>query len=254
MLPLLLLVGCAAKSPKILDETFTSDQGLSARVALVIPEGTGDGASPGVLLFFTWDFGDAAYRKQARLHAAIAQEHNLVLASMASPKAGGDSGCWWAPQVQDNAAYVDEFVQRRLIQELGVDPSRVFTTGISGGSDFAAAFHLHTRYRYHGGVVALCGGDIPRLNGGRCEPESNPAPSPVPANLTAADLEGVRYDFAIVATDELRPNSEAAAAFYRDLGFTHVRHRIVDGDGHCGFESGWEGLDVLAEGLDYVDP
>ena len=134
-----------------------------------------------------------------------------------------------------------------------MDPERVFTTGLSGGSDFAAAFHFHTDFRYAGGAVALCGGDVPRLNGGSCEPEGDPAAAPAPTSLSQEALDQVRYDFAIVADDELRENSEEAAAYYQDLGFTSVRHRIVEGSGHCGYTSGWEGLDVMAEGLDYVD-
>ena len=101
---------------------------------LVIPDSPSDQPPLGVLLFFTEDFGNSGYLKQASLHADVAKEHNLVLASMASPAAPG---------------------------ALGVDTERLFTTGLSGGSDFAAAFHLHTDYRYGGGVVALCGGDIP---------------------------------------------------------------------------------------------
>ena len=252
----LLLVACTAtKSQTVTDETFTSENGLSADVALVVPDDDESGASAsGVLLFFTWDFGNSEYLKQAKLHAEIAQEHNLIVASMASPKASGDSGCWWAPQVEDNAAYVEEFLKERLIGDLGVDTERVFTTGLSGGSDFAAAFHLHADYRYGGGAVALCGGDIPRLNGGGCEPESDPDPAPAPTDLSTADLDRVKYDFAITSDDSLREHSEAAAAFYTDLGFSHVRQRIADGSGHCGFDSGWEGLDVFAEGMDYVDP
>ena len=251
---LLLLAACTTNAASVLDETFTSSNGLAANVALVVPDSPSDQPPLGVLLFFTEDFGNSGYLEQASLHADVAKEHNLVLASMASPDAPGDAGCWWAPQVEDNTTYVDEFVQQRLVGDVGADTERLFTTGLSGGSDFAAAFHLHTDYRYGGGVVALCGGDIPRLNGGGCEPEADPDPAPAPTDLTSADLDRVRYDFEIVADDFLLGHSEAAAAYYTDLGFSTVRHRIVDGSGHCGFESGWEGLDVFAEGMDYVDP
>lgn len=235
-----------------MDETFTDDAGLTANVAIIAPDDLPE--APGILLFFTWDFGNSEYLEQAELHAEAAQEHGLVLASMASPKAPGDAGCWWAPRVEDYSSYVDQFVQERLVAEFGVDTGRLFTTGLSGGSDFASAFHYHTGYRYSGGAVALCGGDIPRLNGGGCEPDIDPDPAPAPTGLSADDLDRVRYDLALTSDDFLREHSEAAAAFYTDAGFTHVRHRIVDGSGHCGFTSGWEGLDVFEEGLDYVDP
>lgn len=257
---ILFLLACASSksgshgSSDTLDETFTDSAGLSAKVALVLPEEEPDGAAPGVLLFFTWDFGNQEYFDQAELHAELAQEHGLIVASMASPKTPGDSGCWWAPRVEDNAAYVDEFVQARLVDELGIDTDRVFTTGLSGGSDFAAAFHFHTDYRYGGGAVALCGGDIPRLNGGGCEPDIDPEPALTPTDLSTDTLDAVRYDLSLTVDDFLREHAEAAAAYYDDLGFSHVRQRIVEGSGHCGFDSGWEGLDVFAEGLDYVDP
>lgn len=137
--------------------------------------------------------------------------------------------------MEDYAACVEEFLQARLVDRLGVDTDRVFTTGLSGGSDFAASFHFHTDYRYSGGAVALCGGDIPRLNGGSCEPDTDPDPAPAPTGLSAADLDRVRYDLAITSDDFLLAHTEAATAFYTDAGFTHVRHRIE-------------------QGLDYVDP
>lgn len=42
------------------------------------------------------------------------------MVSMASPKDGADSGCWWAPQVEDHAAYVEALSQERLIDQLDV--------------------------------------------------------------------------------------------------------------------------------------
>ncbi len=177
-----------------------------------------------------------------------------MLASMASPSAGADYGCWWAPQVEDNTAYVEEFLKERILGELGASSDRVFATGLSGGSGFASSFHFHTDYRYSGGVVMLCGGDVPRLNGGACEPSQDPEAAPAPADLSADVLDGVRYDFAMTSGDFLMEMSEAGASFYSELGFSYVRHRVVEGSGHCGFDSGWEGLDVFAEGMDYVDP
>ena len=250
---LLALIACTSTPGELLDETFTDDAGVEGKVALVVPSLGDSNDALGVLLFFSWDFGNSFYKEEAELHAKVAREHGLVVASMASPRTGTDDGCWWAPRVEDNAAFVDQFVRERLVSGLGVDPERVFTTGLSGGSDFAAAFHLHTGFRYGGGAVALCGGDVPRSNGGACDPEADPEEAPSPSDLSHSDLGRVRYDFAIVADDELLENSKEAAAYYEGLGFENVRHRVVEGAGHCGFTSGWEGLDVFAEGLDYVD-
>lgn len=120
----------------ILDETFTAENGLSADVAIIVPEGASSERPLGVLLFFSADL--------------------------------------------ENWAYVEEFLQERLIDELSVSPDRVLTTGLSGGSDFAASFHFHTELRYDGGGGVLCGGDVPRLKGGVCEPTEDPEVAPAP--------------------------------------------------------------------------
>lgn len=253
MLPLL-LAACTPSTPTVLEETFTAENGLSAKVAIVVPEDAESSRPLGALLFFSADFDNSQYVEQAELYADVALEHNLVLASMTSPKAGEDSGCWWAPQVEDNTAYADEFLRERILDELGASPDRVFVTGLSGGSGMASSFHFHTGYQYAGGAVMLCGGDVPRLNGGGCEPDEDPAAAPAPSDLGAEVLDQVRYDFAMTEGDFLMERSEAGASFYSELGFSAVQHRVVDGSGHCGFDSGWEGLDVFAAGMDYVDP
>lgn len=235
------------------DETFTDSTGATGDLRIIVPEDIADGGY-GVLLFFSWDGGDGWYQEEADLHEPLAAEHRLVTVSMATPSTQGTDGCWWAPAVEDNAAYVAEFIQQRLIDELRIDTDRIFLTGLSGGSDFAAAFHFHTGYAWRGGSVALCGGDVPRLNGGNCAWETDPEPAPVPDSIPADALSGVRYDFATTADDYLRENAEDATTFYTDLGFTHVQYRVADGSDHCGFSEGWEGLDALAEGLDFVDP
>lgn len=236
----LALLACVMRA-----SSFTDDQGLEGGYRMIVPEG-----ADGALLFFTWDGGGADLQRQARLREEIATRHGLIVVAMRAPE--GD--CWWTPRVQAYARYVEAFVQRRLVEEQGVDPTRIFTTGLSGGSDFAAAFPYHTGFRYGGGVVALCGGDVPRLDGGDCAVEADPPPAPALGLLDPAVYAGVRYDFAIAANDELLDASRRAAAYYEAAGFTHVRHRVVPGDGHCGFDEGFEGLEALAAGLAYVDP
>lgn len=234
-----------------IDGTFTDGEGRTARYRMLVPEDVAAGEPYGVLLFFPWDGGGAAYAREARLHAELAAAHRLVVVSMRQPEG---TRCWWAPNVEGYTRLVDAFLRERLLGVYGLDPDRVFLTGLSGGADFAAAFHAHTGYRYGGGAIALCGGDVPRTDGGDCATEANPPEAPWPPTLSARQLAAVRYDFALTADDPLLAPSQAAAGRYTDAGFTHVRHRVVAGSGHCGFAEGWEGLDTLAEGLDYVDP
>jgi hypothetical protein len=235
------------------DESFTDSSGATGALRIIVPQDIAD-RDYGALLFFSWDGGDRWYKDEADLHQPLAAEHGLVMVSMATPSTPGTDGCWWAPAVEDNVAYVTEFIQQRLIRDLRINTDRIFLTGLSGGSDFAAEFHFLTDYAWRGGSVALCGGDLPRLNGGNCEWEIDPPEAPIPHDIPAGALEKVRYDFATTSNDYLRENAEDAADLYSDLGFTHVRQRIVSGSGHCGFTEGWEGLDTLADGLNFVDP
>lgn len=230
--------------------TFTDGEGRTVRYQVSVPDALAAGEPHGVLLFFPWDGGGASYVREARIHAALAAEHHLVSVSVRQPEG---TRCWWAPEVEGYARLVDALLRERLLGAYGLDPDRVFLTGMSGGADFAAAFPAHVGYRYGGGVVALCGGDVPRTDGGDCATEANPPEAPLRSDLTPRQLAAVRYDFALTADDPLLAPSLAAAALYRGAGFTHVRHRVVAGTGHCGFAEGWEGLDALAAGLDYVD-
>lgn len=234
----------AAPAPGVLDGVYTDPDGLAARYRMVLPETPFDG----LLLFFPWDGADGKYRRAATIRAELAAEHRLAVVSFELP---GDGRCWWAPTVQRNAQYIDAFLKDALAR-YPLDPNRVFTTGLSGGADFAAALFFHTGFRYGGGVVALCGGDVPRLDGGDCDAEIDPPAAPV-GPIPAPGPARVRLDFAITGDDTLLPNSRAGAELYRRLG-AEVRHRVVPGSGHCGFADGFQALDELREGLAYVDP
>ncbi len=56
---LALYLAACSTGATVLDETFTADNGLSAPVAIVVPEQTGDKRPLGVLLYFSADFDNA---------------------------------------------------------------------------------------------------------------------------------------------------------------------------------------------------
>lgn len=249
---MILLFACApalttgpAELPRseVIDGIHTAPDGVSARYRMVLP----DAELTGLLLFFPWDGAGWRYRRAANRRAALAAAHGLVLISVEAPE---NQDCWWAPAAVKNARYVDSLVQD-ILGRYGLDPERVFTTGLSGGADFAAAFFVHTGFRYGGGVVALCGGDLPRLDGGDCAAELDPPPAPIDQTSARAAAGRVRFDFAITADDPLFAGSARAAALYTDLGF-ETRHRVVSGSGHCGFDEGFDALEALSEGLNWV--
>jgi len=244
--------GPGTTAPADLTATYTDADGTTGNYRLMV--GAGVPASPGVLLFFDGDFLGKRFAADAAARVDIAAAHGLLVVSMQNPDLPPGNGCWWAPEVEEYARYVDGFVSEVLVGQWGVDPSRVFLTGLSGGSDFSAAFGYHTGWRYGGGAVALCGGDVPRLDGGSCDESLDPPAAPDPDKIPAAALADYRYAYRIDATDPLYDYATASAAWYSDHGFAHVDLQVVAGSGHCGFVDGFDGIKQLEDGLDSVDP
>lgn len=239
----------SAGGDTVVDGRHVDEAGHTGPWRMVVPAGVGEGH--GVLLFFTWDGAGRAYRRQASRRASIAAEHDLAIVAMPPPDG---QRCWWAPTVEENARFVEDFVRDELVGRRGVDPDRVFLSGLSGGADFAAAFPYHAGFAYGAGVVALCGGDVPRLDGGDCATEADPPAAP-PRAVPERVREALRFAFALTADDPLLAHARAAAAVWRDAGLTHVRDDVVPGAGHCGFADGFlGGTAELRAGLDYVDP
>ncbi len=61
----LLFAACTSSGFDVLDETFTAENGLSADVAIVVPEETSSEKPLGALLFFSADFENSYYYDEA---------------------------------------------------------------------------------------------------------------------------------------------------------------------------------------------
>lgn len=231
----------AAAMASTVSGSFTDSAGRSA-VWTADDHAELDGDA-GLLLFFHEDGGDGRYQRYAKGKVArLAREHHLRAVSVQEP----ELGYWWAPNAGSNSAWVAEFLPH-LVTTLGSDASRVYFAGKSGGASFASGLPAHLGYRYPGGVVGLCGVDIPRVNG--VNDEDDPPPfeaSPPPSEAS----EQQRLYFGITADDELRALSEATADYYRGQGLEQVAHVLIPGAGHCGFRL----VDELERGLLWVDP
>jgi predicted esterase len=231
----------------LVDTTFVDERGRSARFAALIPDDVGE-RSLGALIYFHADGYAAQYRERLAMVRDSAESHGLIAVSVQEP----DREFWWAPNSATNAAWVSAFVDT-MVDAYDLDPERVFIAGASGGASFGTGWHLLDGYRYGGGVIGLCGADIPRLDvpdpTGFDYDGDDPPAAPVPAELSPETLDSVRYYLAIGPRDSLRPLSEAAATFYEDLGFA-VTHELIASPGHCGFPI----RDQIATGMDFVDP
>lgn len=238
-----------------LDGVFTATNDLSGAYRLVVPDGAAGPDALGLLLFFHADGDVNGFRTHADQLAARGEKSRLAVAALRVPREGGGDGtpptepgdqCWWAPRVESNAQYVDEWIQGVALPELGasLDSGRIYFAGVSGGADFAAALNLQLGFRYQGGAVAVCGGDLPRRNGGSCIDEPEPPllePLPAVTDVPAGATRGFVYSFDLTADDPLRPLARDASDYYRGLGFA-VRFGVPRGSGHCGFDASLEAI------------
>jgi poly(3-hydroxybutyrate) depolymerase len=212
MLPLLLTAQAA---------TFTDPAGTTTTYDLWHP----GSPKPGLLVWFHEDGGERTTRRRTRgWLRQVAADHDLILVAPREPNAG----YWWAPNAARNSRWADAFL-RHLESTLPFDRDRVVLAGKSGGAGFAAGLPAWLDWRYGGGVVAVCGADIPRVDGSNTVDDPPPLDPPKPAAPP-----DVRAWFVVGATDELRPLSEAAAVWYADQG-VNVTHRLTPRPGHCSF-------------------
>jgi hypothetical protein len=263
ILPVLLLCAVFGRSaePALaaapVDGVFSASNGLSGGYRLLVPDGLEGAGSLGLLLFFHADGDVDSFRTHAGNLAERGAKSRLAVAALAVPRPGPADGtppsdpadqCWWAPREASNARYVGEWIEGVAAAELGdvLDPERVYFAGVSGGADFASALHLHLGFRYGGGSVALCGGDLPRADGGSCLAEPGPPvldPLPAPAELPQGAAEAASYSFDLTKDDSLRPLALAARDYYEELGF-RAWFGTPAGSGHCGFD---ETLELLLD-------
>lgn len=261
LLPALLLsgVGGLSAAPALtaepLDGVFSATNGLSGAYRLRVPDGGAGADSLGLLVFFHADGDVDTFRTHADNLAARGETSRLAVAALTVPRSGPADGtppsdpvdqCWWAPRPQGNAQYVGEWIQSVAFGELGaaLDEDRIYFAGISGGADFAAELHLQLGFRYGGGAVALCGGDLPRQEGGSCVADPGPPlldPLPGLGDLPAGAAGAFVYSFDLTADDSLRVLASAARSYYEELGF-EVWFGTPPGSGHCGFHEPLEDL------------
>lgn len=94
---------------------------------------------------------------------AAAQPYNLVVIPMLTP----DGDTWWN-KGSANADYVDAFIKEVVYGQMGVDPSKMWLAGYSGGAQFITQFYLpkYASTIQGGGSMVFGGGGSPRVSGG----------------------------------------------------------------------------------------
>lgn len=244
-----LLAGMAApaSAAETIDGVFDGNDNLSGAYRLIIPSGASEDDPVGLIVFFHSDGVVGSVKSDANALAARGNESHLAVAALVVPWEGGGSGeppsdpadqCWWAPRVQQNALYVKRWIEQVVDDELGdaLDRDRIYFVGVSGGADLAAALNVHLGFLYGGGSVAVCGGDLPRSDGGSCFGPDPPVLDPLPGvnDVSNGDADAWLYSFDTTLADPFRPLAIDASEYYSDLGFS-VSFADLPGGGHCQF-------------------
>lgn len=122
--------------------SYTAPNGLSSQYH-VYANGIGWSQPVGVVFYVDGDYWEA---KDSKVHSPnngmltamgrIANARNMVFVPVISPdkNASGDGITWWENQ-DANGDYFRSFAQK-FIADSGIDPSRVWTMGYSGGAEF----------------------------------------------------------------------------------------------------------------------
>jgi hypothetical protein len=272
---LLLILGCVsvAAAPAravTTDGVFVAGNGLAGPYRLVVPDALTGSTPVGLLVYFHADGDVASFASRANALVARGEASRLAVAALSVPRDDATDGtpptdpadqCWWAPRVRSNAAYLDAWIQQVAKPALGsrFDDARVFFAGISGGADFAAAANAQLDFRYGGGAVAVCGGDLLRTDGGSCIAEPGPPlldPQPGPGDVPPGATDAYVYSFDVTKNDPLAVLAADARDLYDGLGFPVWFHQPAGSGGHCEFGEAVESVleRRVAAAASYVAP
>ena len=220
---MLLLVACGAL--QISRHSFDGQEGRLATFVPTTPSG------PVVALF---PADGHPYRALPRAFKRTSEAEGWVLVGLESP-GPVDSGCWWSPHKERRSAYVVDVIEA-LLAIPGTRRDQVVLAGWSGGAFFAAGLPFHEAPDFHGGLVGVCGGDLPRVDSETdwCaidETLDDPILEVDPAR-EAAVAAGWRADFTTTRDDEWTEKVHAAADYWRKIG-ANVRETDAGPGGHC---------------------
>ena len=222
----LLLLSLTACAPlHVQQHSFDAQDG---RLATYLPPSP---TGPVVLLF---PADGNPFRALPRTLAETAAAEGWVLVGL-EPPGPVSAGCWWSPHKGRRSAYVVDVVEA-LLRLPGTRRDQVVLAGWSGGAFFAAGVPFHVAPAFSGGIVGVCGGDVPREESGTdwCaidETLDDPILAVSPAR-EAAVAAGWRVDFTTTQGDEWTPKVDGAAAYWRGIGAPV--HTVDAGPGgHC---------------------
>lgn len=183
-----------------------------------------------VLLHGDWQAQGREYT-WANSWQRLADERGLVLVSAGAP----GSACWWTPRKHDRVDYLVDLLQAHVFEAYDVDRSRVHLAGMSGGAFWAAGVPAYRDLPFTGGIVGVCGGDVPRANSDRdfCEDDSQDDPVLAVDGAKARAITAAwKLYYARTADDPWNHAVDSSVSWWRSHGGT-VNERITGPGGHC---------------------
>lgn len=164
--------------------------------------------------------------------AAEAASHNLVLLTPLTPD-GSNERTWWM-ELDQNRAWLTSLV-RTQVEQLGVDPQRIWWMGYSGGAEMLSYGILpEDPELVTGGAVLLGGGGDPGWT-------TTTAPASVREGACLQWIVGEEDDGSRPGQEfDALAASRDGASRYRRLGFAQVGLEVVPGEDHLSLpQSGW---------------
>jgi poly(3-hydroxybutyrate) depolymerase len=205
---------------------------LSGEIAVRAPRGGADGPRPLVVLLHA-DGADPGELLLGRRLTRLADAHGLLLAAVGSPFSEG-SACWWTPHKHGQAALLDAAVGQ-LLAGWDVDRSRIVLAGMSGGAFLGAGVPVYGTSGWRGGVVGVCGGDLPRADSATdwCAVDETQDDPPIP--IPDGALDDWSLFLATTRGDPWRENASQAAAGWAAHGRPVALVEAGRG-GHCALD------------------
>jgi len=164
---------------------------------------------------------------------------------------GGGSGLERTDGVEHSAA-VNTLIQEQLAQDVAFDPSKVFFTGVSGGSLMLSGFFVPAfGATYKTGVVLGCGALEPQV--AVADAATMVTSMKIHFQTTADELASLQdaIPAAISAYEQLATAAGLSAA---EIGALQTVDSTPNGGGHCGFDGvGFvSGVQLVSDGYSQI--
>jgi len=196
----------------------------------VPPNPSGDDMGLAILLHGDGDNSATDYTNDIAWQR-FAWNAQLILLSVGSP----DTACWWTPRKHDRVDYLLSLLDTEVFPHARIDLDRVHMAGFSGGAFWASGAPFYRDLPFHGGIVGVCGGDVPRENTDTdwCVTDENQDDPALPQQETWRTISANHPLMYIrTADDPWSGNMDAAVALWKDLGGT-AEQLVTGPGGHC---------------------